>query len=147
MTLSRSAAVPEARRERTERENRPFLVACPSKCLRRAELDQWQVRGHLLRQGEQVSIIEGVEGIRVSFRRRRPETEKHSPPRHRKRGPTGGAGPRQPTLRAQGKDESSGPSGVMWPTGGFEADQYSPAGEVAAFGKLFQGIQRRLRRR
>jgi hypothetical protein len=35
----------------------------------------------------------------------------------------------------------------MWPTGGFEADQYSPAGEVAAFGKLFQGIQRRLRRR
>jgi hypothetical protein len=39
------------------------------------------------------------------------------------------------------------PDGVMWPAGGFEADQYSPAGEVVVFANLFRGLQQRWRRR
>ena len=39
------------------------------------------------------------------------------------------------------------PDGVMWPAGAFEADQYSPAGEVVVFGNLFRALHRRWRRR
>jgi hypothetical protein len=42
---------------------------------------------------------------------------------------------------------SSQPDGVTWPTGGFEANQYSPAGEVVVLANLFRGLQRRWRRR
>jgi hypothetical protein len=38
------------------------------------------------------------------------------------------------------------PDGMMWPPGGFEADQYGPAGEVVVFADLFRGLQRRWRR-
>ena len=35
------------------------------------------------------------------------------------------------------------PDGVMWPTEGYEADQYSPAGEVLAYSRFFQALKRR----
>jgi hypothetical protein len=56
---------------------------------------------------------------------------------------------RIPAPRATfGEDRGYGrPDGVMWPSAGFEANQYSPAGEVAVFASLFQGLQRRWRRR
>lgn len=37
------------------------------------------------------------------------------------------------------------PSGVMWPGGGFEANQWSPAGEVLAVGRLAGALTRRSR--
>src|SRR5438874_2293085 len=41
-----------------------------------------------------------------------------------------------------GNDNGYGPpDGVMWPSAGFEANQYSPAGEVVVFGELFRGLQ------
>jgi len=35
------------------------------------------------------------------------------------------------------------PDGVMWPTKDYEANQYSPAGEVLAISRFFQGLKRR----
>lgn len=62
---------------------------------------------------------------------------------HRKRVP--------PPDNASGSDRAGDPQGVpdgmMWPSDGFEANQYSPAGEVVVFANLFQAIQRRWRRR
>jgi hypothetical protein len=47
-----------------------------------------------------------------------------------------------------GEDQSfAWPDGVMWPSAGFAANQYSPAGEVVVFASLFRGLQRRWRRR
>lgn len=60
--------------------------------------------------------------------------------RHHKIGPTGGK-------RGLTSSYHNDVPGVMWPTDGFEANQYSPAGEVAAFGRFFQALQRRWRRR
>lgn len=39
------------------------------------------------------------------------------------------------------------PPGVMWPSRGFEANQWGPEGEVVAFGNFFQALKRRIRRR
>lgn len=38
------------------------------------------------------------------------------------------------------------PDGLMWPSKGFEASQFNPAGEVAAFANFFHAIRRRWRR-
>jgi hypothetical protein len=74
-------------------------------------------------------------------------------------GPTGGGRsvtkrkrvppPRPSPVRASASyDSTTGPpDGVTWPEDGFEADQYSPAGEVVVFANLFRGLQRRWRRR
>lgn len=55
--------------------------------------------------------------------------------------------PRQPVdaegLYTRGRAH---PDGLMWPTEGFEASQFSPAGEVTAFANLFQAVRRRWRR-
>lgn len=54
--------------------------------------------------------------------------------------------PPPPAPRLEGEDLTA-PPGMMWPDGGFEADQFSPAGEVLAFSRLFQALKRRWRRR
>ena len=62
---------------------------------------------------------------------------------HRKRVPA----PEDPVSSEIEGSSQMQPDGVMWPSDGFEADQYSPAGEVTAFANFFQAIQRRWRRR